>query len=199
MSTDSDIILRSRASPALFGQLYERHARTIHRYAARRAGENVADDIMSETFLVAFDRRERFDPAWADARPWLFGIATTLLKAHRRVEARTWNALIAAGLNEISTASASEQPADRSNALMDAQLAVRSLAPALQAMRDDDRDALLLYAWADLDYAGVAVAMGIPVGTVRSRLNRARRILQAAAATEPPHPTPRTGSTSWTS
>ncbi|RFA10631.1 hypothetical protein B7R54_16545 [Subtercola boreus] len=199
MSTDSDIILASRASPALFGQLYERHARAIHRYAARRAGAQVADDIMSETFLVAFNRRERFDPAWPDALPWLFGIATNLLKAHRRVEARSWQALLSAGMSEVAAESSAEHPADRSNSLMDAQLAVRSLAPALAKLSDDDRDTLLLHAWADLDYAGIAVALGIPVGTVRSRLNRARRQLQNAATLEHPRPTPRTGSTSWTS
>ncbi|MEO6115645.1 MAG: sigma-70 family RNA polymerase sigma factor, partial [Pseudolysinimonas sp.] len=99
MSTDSEIIRRSQETPAAFAELYDRHAVAIHRYASRRLGE-AADDVMSETFLVAFERRAAFDPAIEDARPWLYGIATTLLKKHRRQEARAWRGLVAGGAAE---------------------------------------------------------------------------------------------------
>ncbi|MCB5273210.1 ECF RNA polymerase sigma factor SigL [Arthrobacter sp. SO5] len=82
MSTDNDIIRRSRDSPAVFGDLYDRHASVIYRYAARRAGDFAADDVTSETFLVAGEKLETYDLDRDDARPWLFGIATNLLRRH---------------------------------------------------------------------------------------------------------------------
>jgi len=183
VSTDSSIIQASHAAPETFGALYDRHARAVHRYAARRTSAEIADDIMAETFLVAFERRCSFDLAYDDARPWLLGIATTLLKKHARVEARAWKALVAANAaNNANAASliASDPVADSAERL-DAASVVRRLARAIRRLREGDRDALLLYAWGDLDYVGVAAALGVPVGTVRSRLNRARRTLRAHA------------------
>ncbi|MEO7720557.1 MAG: sigma-70 family RNA polymerase sigma factor [Pseudolysinimonas sp.] len=174
MSTDSEIIRRSRDTPAAFAELYDRHAAVIHRYASRRIGE-AADDIMSETFLVAFERRADFDESVTDARPWLYGIATTLLKKHRRQEARAWRGLVAGGAAEQAVA------VDGPDGRLDAELGIRRLAGTLRRMKAGDRDALLLYAWGDLDYEGVALALDIPVGTVRSRLNRARRQLRQAS------------------
>ena len=179
MSTDSEIIRRSRDTPAAFAELYDRHAVAIHRYASRRLAE-AADDIMSETFLVAFERRAAFDESATDARPWLYGIATTLLKKHRRQEARAWRGLMAGGAADRVVVA--EGPDDR----LDAELGIRRLASAIRRMPARDRDALLLYAWGDLDYEGVALALDVPVGTVRSRLNRARRQLRQASGRTAP-------------
>lgn len=176
MSTDSEILGRSRDTPAAFAELYDRHAPTIHRYAARRIGTTVADDIMSETFLVAFERRADFDLERDDARPWLYGIATTLLKKHSRLEARAWKGLVAAGIAELGT-----DAIEALDSRVDAEIAVRGLGSALRRMPARDRDTLLLHAWADLDYEGIAQALAVPIGTVRSRLNRARRTLHAFA------------------
>lgn len=158
--------------PAEFAQLYDRHAPAIHRFAARRAGPDVAEDLLSETFTVAFERRASYDLDRPDALPWLYGIVTTLLKRHRRVEARAWQS---ARVDPTSLVTEHDHEA------LDAELAVRKLQGAILRMPVRDRDALLLYAWADLDYEGVARALDVPVGTVRSRLNRARRTLRAAA------------------
>ena len=177
MSTDSEIIRRSRDTPAAFAELYDRHAAVIHRYASRRIGE-AADDIMSETFLVAFERRAAFDESVTDARPWLYGIATTLLKKHRRQEARAWRGLVAGGAAD-ETVAVRDAVAGHDDRL-DAELGIRRLAAAIRRMPARDRDALLLYAWGDLDYEGVAQALDVPVGTVRSRLNRARLTLRAS-------------------
>lgn len=176
MSSDSDIIRRSRETPAAFSELYDRHAATIHRYAARRASAATADDIMSETFLVAFERRSDYDHDRDDAKPWLFGIATTLLKKHARLEARAWKGLVAAG-----AAALNPDAIEALGSRIDAEVAIRGLASAIKRMPARDRDTLLLYAWADLDYEGIAEALDIPIGTVRSRLNRARRTLRAMA------------------
>lgn len=172
MSTDAEVIRESLTRPALFAELYDRHHAVIHRFAARRIDGDVADDLASETFLVAFEQRREFDQGWEDALPWLFGIATNLLHRHRRREARIWKAV---------QASDSEGWTQIEDGPLQAELTVKAMAPAIRRLPERDRDALLLYAWGDLDYEGVARALGIPVGTVRSRLNRARRSLRASA------------------
>lgn len=176
MSDDNSVIERSADEPAVFAMLFDRHAPTIHRYAARRLGVQAADDIMSETFLVAFERRRAYDPAASDARPWLLGIATVLMKRHARLEARAWRGMVAGLAAEITP-----DLIELAGVRIDAERMSRRLASALRSMPARDRDTLLLYAWGDLDYEGVAHALEVPVGTVRSRLNRARRVLRAAA------------------
>ena len=84
MTTDSDIIRSSLAASAAFSELYDQHATAIHRFVSRRAGSDVADDVMSETFLVAFERRQDYDLERHTALPWLYGIASTLLRKHAR-------------------------------------------------------------------------------------------------------------------
>ena len=175
MSSDNEIIERSRDTPGAFAGLYDRHARTIHRYAARRLGAGVADDVMSETFLVAFERRAAFDPTVGAALPWLYGIATTLMKKHARLEAASWRAMTAAGAAEVVTDDIASL-----ESRVDAEASVKRIGSALRRMAKRDRDTLLLQAWADLSYEDIALALDIPVGTVRSRLNRARRVLREA-------------------
>lgn len=174
MSTDSDIIRRSRDSPAIFGELYDRHAAVIYRYAARRAGDSAADDVTSETFLVAWEQLEAYDVDRDDARPWLFGIATNLLRRHHRAEAKVLKAAAKAASRE-----AVGDDSDRVSARVDASVATGRIARTLKSMAATDRETLLLYAWADLTYEGIAAAMDVPVGTVRSRLNRARKTLRS--------------------
>lgn len=175
MSTDTDgeIIRLARENPAVFGELYDRHAAALYRYAVRRAGEFAADDVIAETFLVAWERLDSYDLERGDARPWLFGIATNLLRRHHRSEARMLKAAARTALRE-SVADESDRIASQTDALV----ATGFIAVALKSMAAVDRDTLLLYAWGDLSYEGIAAAMNVPVGTVRSRLNRARRTLR---------------------
>jgi RNA polymerase sigma factor (sigma-70 family) len=176
VTTDSDIIRSSSEDPQAFAALYDKYSRAVHRYAATRAGESVADDVMSQTFLAAFESRKSFDHRWEDARPWLFGIATNLLRRHHRTEARRLKAFAkAAGRGSY------DDGADRVAERLDAAAATANLSAAMRKLSAADRECLLLYAWADLTYEGIATATGVPVGTVRSRLNRARRILRDAA------------------
>lgn len=147
-------------------------------FAARRVGSDAADDVLSETFLVAFRRRASFDPTWESAKPWLLGIATRLTKKHRGREAAQWRSLQASARREDHvTQDSAEAAADRA----DAEASVRALAPRIAALARRDRDTLLLYAWGDLTYQEIGHALGIPTGTVRSRLNRVRRQLSAGA------------------
>ncbi|WP_084963814.1 RNA polymerase sigma factor [Thermoactinospora rubra] len=170
---DAELISRSRDDPEQFAELFDRHARQIHRYAARRLGTQAADDIVAETFLTAFRRRDSYDPAHKLARPWLYGIATTLIARHRRDEERFLRALERTGIDPL--------PAPMADEVVErvaAQGQERRLAGALARLSKKERDVLLLIAWADLSYEEAAQALGIPVGTVRSRLHRARRTIR---------------------
>jgi RNA polymerase sigma factor (sigma-70 family) len=104
-------------------------------------------------------------------RPWLYGIATNLLRRHVRVEERRCRSLARAAAADRPPTAGGEAE-DR----LDAQALRRPLAAALATLNRGDRDVLLLTAWADLTYAEIATVLDIPIGTVRSRLNRARRL-----------------------
>lgn len=143
-------------------------------FAARRVGPDAAEDILSETFLVAFRRRRDFDTSWDSAKPWLLGIASRLIGKHRGKEAAQWRAFEASAGGAVTS---TDGAIDAVGARTDAAADLRALAPRIAGLAARDRDTLLLYAWGDLTYEQIAVAQGIPVGTVRSRLNRARRKL----------------------
>ncbi len=164
------------SDPPEFGDLFLRHAPRIHRYIARRTDSVVADDVLNETFLVAFEKRESFDQTIDTALPWLFGIATNILHRHRTAEARTLKFLERTLVRE-----GSDEETQQCDAQLDAQLRVHELAGKLRSLKKGDRDVLLLFAWEDLSYEQIGHALNIPTGTVRSRLNRARRILRDAA------------------
>lgn len=174
MSSDSEIIRRSVGRSSAFSELFERHADSVSAFATRRIGANAAEDVLSETFLVAFRRRKDFDHTWESARPWLLGIASRVIQKYRAVEARQWR-LAQASITR--TDHVSDGSIDAADARADASAALRELGPHIAALSARDRETLLLYAWGDLTYDEVAVALGVPVGTVHSRLNRVRRKL----------------------
>ncbi|OEU97233.1 RNA polymerase subunit sigma-70 [Streptomyces qinglanensis] len=181
--SDASVIARSRDEPEAFAVLFDRHADAVHRYAARRLGGEVADDLMAETFTTAFQQRHRYDPdRGAGARPWLFGIATNLVGRHRRAEARRFKAMA-----RVPTPADHDEPiADRAADRVGARAVRHELAAALAALSARHRDVLLLVAWGGLGYEEVAQALGIPVGTVRSRLHRARsRLREALGGSDP--------------
>ena len=171
MDSDTDLIGRSVEEPKAFEVIFDRHYAAIRRYVARRLSPACADDVAAEAFCVAFDRRAQF----VERRPecpvvaWLYGIATNLVRRRRRDERRQLRAYARAGAEQVAL----EPPADLAGRV-DAQRAAPAVARALAALSADERDVLLLYALADLDYQGIADALQIPIGTVRSRLARAR-------------------------
>jgi RNA polymerase sigma factor (sigma-70 family) len=160
--------------------LFRRHAPYIQRYVARRLGPDAADDIVAETFLLAFRQREKYDRSRADARPWLYGISTNLIGRHRRAEIRLYRALARTGADPVV-----EPFTDRVDERVSASSASGQLAAALAKLSADVRDTLLLAAWGDLTYEEIATALGVPVGTVRSRLSRARSKLRQILQQEP--------------
>ncbi|TDE59734.1 RNA polymerase sigma factor [Nonomuraea mesophila] len=175
---DADLIRRSIDDPEQFAGLFDRYVEQIHRYVARRLGVQAADDVVAETFLTAFRCRAAYDHAQPLARPWLYGIATNLIARHRRDEERFLRALSRTGAEPPA-----EPMADAVIGRVAAQKEDRRLAGALTGLSRGDRDVLLLVALGELAYEEVAEALGIPVGTVRSRLHRARKKAKAALGT----------------
>jgi RNA polymerase sigma factor (sigma-70 family) len=178
---DAEVIRRSRDEPEHFAVLFRRHAPEIQRYVVRRLGADAADDVVAETFLAAFRQRDGYDQARTDARPWLYGIATHLIGRHRRSEIRAYRALARTGHDPVT-----EPFTDRVDAIVSAGAASRQLAGALTKLPAEHRDALLLVVWGGLSYEEAAQSLGVPVGTVRSRINRARSKLRQALGNADP-------------
>jgi RNA polymerase sigma factor (sigma-70 family) len=163
-AADAAAIRRSLREPRAFASVFDRHFDAVHRYIQRRVGRDLADNLAAETFARAFDRRRRYALRYPDARAWLLGIATNVMRRHWRTERRRLEAL----------SRAAARPAAE-----DAGEGVRAeLLSALRLLSRRDREAVLLLAWGDLSYEEIAVALVVPVGTVRSRLARARRLLR---------------------
>jgi len=165
----------SWADPVAFATLYDRYAVQLYRYAFRRVGEHGAEDIVADTFLAAFQQRESYDPRRADVRPWLFGILTRKLARHHRTEMARLRALARSAPETVQ-----ERPDEQIAARVTAGAVRAPLADALRRLSEGDRNVLLLIAWCDFSYDEVAAALGVPLGTVRSRLNRARRKVREA-------------------
>jgi RNA polymerase sigma factor (sigma-70 family) len=184
-SSDSAAIAGSLERPESFAEIFDRHYLAVHRYLARRVPSMQADDLASMTFVVAFERRRSFRPSSTSARPWLLGIATNLLHERHRRERGERGAL----------ALLSGEPAKGGDGLLaDAHdgTYTEQLAEALATLEAAQRDVLLLHAWEELSYEEIAEALEVPIGTVRSRLARARthlrsRLEQPRAC---PNPTP---------
>jgi RNA polymerase sigma-70 factor, ECF subfamily len=174
-SSDADCLARSLNEPTAFELIFDRHFGAVHRYLHRRAGRDLADELTAETFALAFSRRESCR-ASGSVLPWLYGIATNLLHRYRRAERRQLHAYSRSGVDR-SVAYEDEADARVDGSSLDARLA-----GALAAMRPRERDALLLYALADLSYEEVALALDVPVGTVRTWLHRARATAQRELA-----------------
>ncbi|GAA2209567.1 RNA polymerase sigma factor [Nonomuraea monospora] len=175
ITVDSEIIAGSLDDPERFSTLFDRYSGLLYRYISFRLGPELAEDLVGETFLIAFRRRDAYDVAYRDARPWLLGIATNLITGHRRTEVSRYRAMERQG-----PAAAVEGPEEAITRELAAQGTRTALLSALALLPRGDRDVLLLVAWSDMSYEEAARALGIPVGTVKSRLNRARRKVRQA-------------------
>ena len=155
-----------------FDQVFEAEYGPLRGYLYRRLRSSAADDLAAETFAVAYRRWGDLDPSRA-VRPWLYGISANLLRHHWRKERRMLRAVARSGTDLVL-----EHDGDSDIERADALAQRRILAAALAELRPVDRDVLLLHAWADLSDAEVAEALSLPIGTVKSRLHRARQQLQ---------------------
>jgi RNA polymerase sigma factor (sigma-70 family) len=167
--TDAQVITASRADPERFAVIFDRHADEIYRYAARRAGQHAAADVVSEVFLAAFRNRGRYDTGRGDARPWLYGITAKVISQHLRTEQRRARAPAATPVSRPA-----EFDVDEISDRVSAARLQPLLLGVLAGLSPADQELVLLVAWSALSYEQVAQALEIPVGTVRSRLHRVR-------------------------
>ncbi|MER7441585.1 RNA polymerase sigma factor [Micromonospora avicenniae] len=173
--SDAELISQAGRSPECFAAVFDRHYRHVYAYAARRLGRDLAEDVASETFLVAFDRRAGYDTTRADARPWLYGIASNLIARQGTAESRRYKMLAQLGHGDRVDAHD-----DAVVGRLDATAVRGRLAAALERLPQSVRDVLLLVAWAGLNQNEAAAALDIPPGTARSRLHRARQEMRQA-------------------
>ncbi|MFQ5523686.1 MAG: RNA polymerase sigma factor [Acidimicrobiia bacterium] len=173
--SDADIIAGSLEDSSQFGELFDRHAAKVFTFAARRIGVEDAEDVVSGTFGTAFRIRRRFDLDRESALPWLLGIAANTIGGILRSRGRKDRLYLAMPADRPSGLDESEI-ADR----IDAERIGRQVNHVLAGMPARDRDALLLHALDDFTYSEIGKILGVPPGTVGSRISRARRKLREA-------------------
>jgi RNA polymerase sigma-70 factor (ECF subfamily) len=171
--SDAAVLHASLEDPELFAVVYDRYAEQLFQYAQRRLGPDAAQDVVAETFLAAFRRRARYDDARPEARPWLFGILVKEIARHHRAE-RAYLKAVTRAPREV----ADDGPADRVAEEVTAWASRACVAAALLGLSARERELLLLIAWSELSYEEAAQVLGVPIGTVRSRLSRARQKLR---------------------
>jgi RNA polymerase sigma factor (sigma-70 family) len=169
--SDGELLARSVDEAAAFTGIYERHGLPVRRYVVRRVGEGSGDDLASEVFVRAFRGRSRYRAEYPSALPWLLGIANNVIGDHRRLERRRLSAL---------DRLARDRPhaSEHGGADLDPELVA-----ALRELPAVERDTLLLVVWGELTQDEAAVALGVPVGTVSSRITRARKRLAGSSLT----------------
>ena len=173
---DAALIRAARSDPAAFGTLFDRHFGAVYRFCGRRVGRDLAEDLAGETFRRAFEARHSYDLGQPNALPWLFRIALNLVRdaiRSRAAQDRAYTRLQT--LAEIGSSSQEDHAARSAEARADLAL----LARLLMAEPVEDVDALFLHVWDGLTYEQIAIAMAMPVGTVRSRISRLRDRLEA--------------------
>jgi RNA polymerase sigma factor (sigma-70 family) len=158
----------------MFAELFDEHAHPLHRYLARRVGVDVADDLVSETFLAAMRGKASYDPERGSVVGWLYGIATNLLRGHAKRELRLLRTAERYGV-DLSVAESLEHTVVTR---VDARAHLRLIAGELARMPDVDRDLLLLVSLAGLTKQEAAEALGMNPATARSRLHRLRTKLK---------------------
>ncbi|MGS2642687.1 sigma-70 family RNA polymerase sigma factor [Streptosporangium sp. LJ11] len=163
-----------------FSAVFDAYFSEIHGYVTQRLGPGQAEDVVAETFLTAFRKRARYDPARAGVRTWLYGIATNLVGKHRRAEIRALRAM-----NRYGPPADSPGHEERVAAQVSAESLRPALAEAIARLGRGERDVLLLTALAGLSHEEIAAALGISYGTVGSRLSRARTKIRAALGADP--------------
>lgn len=171
--TDSDLVADSLGNPAAFAEIFERHYDAISLFLRRRVDESLADELAAQTFLQAFAARAGFDTSRSTAKPWLLGAAHNLIRHEARSRERR--------LRAYTRLDRQGEPDFSLDAIarVDAETSRGDLVEALAELTDDERDVLTLHAWEGLTYAEIAETLQTPIGTVRSRLARARAQMAA--------------------
>jgi RNA polymerase sigma factor (sigma-70 family) len=176
----TDAVLWNRAREGdeqSFGELFDRHSRTVYNYCFRRTADwSAAEDLTSVVFMETWRRRAQVRLSSDSLLPWLYGVATNVLHNHRRSLRRN-----RAALDRLSALPEAPNDAAAASARLEAQRLMRQVLDTVKNLPRRDQEVLALCVWEGLGYADAAEALGIPVGTVRSRLARARARLRQDA------------------
>jgi RNA polymerase sigma-70 factor (ECF subfamily) len=168
--SDADVLSQARVRPDLMGVVYERHARSVHRYLSRRVGTAAADDLLGDVFVAAVEARQRVQPhPSGSALPWLYGIAGNLVRSSLRRSSTQAAPIAVPGFDW-----------DAVDDRLDATARRHELRTALASLTEAERELLLLVAWEGLSPAEAGEALGLTAVAARSRLHRARTRAQAA-------------------
>lgn len=182
MKVSTDMRTRIRAGdPSAFAELYDSYARAVYNHAFRLTADwSAAEDVMAETFMEAWRLRDRVDAEGGSLRPWLLGVAINVARGHHRSNRRYRAAANAAAEAETALPDHADEVAGR----LDDRRRIAAALRALAALRRPEREVLTLCLWEGLEYTAAAEALGIAVGTVRSRLSRARAKLRKLTEAE---------------
>jgi RNA polymerase sigma factor (sigma-70 family) len=174
MASDAELIARSLGGDQdAFVEVIRRHEVAVGAYLVRRVGRELAEDLLGEVWVAALGSRARYDHAFPDARPWLFGVAHNMLRRHWR--SRPAEEPVA----DLASLAAGWDPWPSVDDRVDAEAVLRT---ALAQLRPEEREVVTLIAWEDLTVADAARALGIPAGTARRFLHQARQALRNAPA-----------------
>jgi RNA polymerase sigma factor (sigma-70 family) len=171
--TDRELWRRASAGEsAAFGELYDRHANGIYNYCFRRcANWATAEDLTATVFLEAWRKRRKVVFDRDDAvLPWLYVVAGNVVRNEARRHRRLARFLGTLAGGEPAARDTAERVAE--------EVRMRGILAAVKELPRREQDVLALCVFADLTYEQVALALGIPIGTVRSRLARARNHLR---------------------
>lgn len=175
MRSDADIIRRSVRNPRAFHTIFERHYDAVLSFARRRTDWATGEEVAAQTFLVALERVDTFNLAYSSARPWLLGVANNLVRRAYRDQI-TKDA--AAARMPIESEPAPIDDPSRLDAVRHHDELIR----ALGTLNSNDRETFLLVVLGGLSYSDAALALDVPMGTVRSRVHRARMLLREQLA-----------------
>ena len=170
-ATDAELIRHSLEDPEEFREVFERHYESVRRFAQRVVGRDAGEEIAAQTFMIAFQRRPTYDFGYPSARSWLFGIAYNVARHHLRAE-RSQHDLLA----RVPSEREATDPIETET--LDAARLAPILRDALSKLREEQRSPFVLVALGELTYRETADVLAIPVGSVRSRIHRARATLR---------------------
>lgn len=175
-ATDEELMRRVRDGDAeAFGALFERHSQAVFAYCLRRTGSwAVAEDLVSVVFMETWRKRTAITLE-GSLLPWLYGVALGVTRNHHRSRSR-----YRAALDRVPRPAADDDHAEDVARRVDAETRTRAVIAELAKLPAKDREVLEMSAWSDLSQAQIAQVLGIPIGTVKSRLARAQRTLRGA-------------------
>ncbi|QLH24235.1 RNA polymerase sigma factor [Streptomyces sp. Rer75] len=183
MTTDTRTRVRA-GDPDAFAELFDTYARAVYNHAFRLTADwSVAEDVMSATFLEAWRRHASVEAEGGSLRPWLLGIATNVARSHCRGN-RRYRAAAAAAAEVGPAAQRIPDHAEETAGRVDDRRRINATLTALASLKRAEREVLVLCLWEGMEYADVARTLAIPLGTVRSRLSRARTKLRKLADAE---------------